>query len=383
MEPVLVLGSHSPGLGVIRALAGTGIPVIAIYHDDKDHGYVSKYAQERIRAPHPEHSEDEFIGLLLDHAARFEGSLLAPTSDATLAAISRHKSLLERHYVVACTDWKITKLYLEKKYTYELAEEAGVPAPRTTVPKSMEDVERYAQTATYPCLVKPCQGHQYFEAFRRKMVKVENLDQMAYAYQEAADAGFEVMLQEFIPGSEGTNYNSYSWDGKPLVEFTAEKIRSAPRETGSPCVVLSEHVPEVLEPGRKILQAMGFYGYSCTEFKRDPRDGVSKLMEVNGRHNLSGLLAVRCGINFPLIQYEHLVRGNLPARCDYQTGTYWVDILRDISCSRQYFTGERYSVKQYLEPYRRPHVFAIFDWRDPKPFAKRCVSLVKMALKRT
>ena len=53
-------------------------------------------------------------------------------------------------------------------------------------------------------------------------------------------------------------------------------------------MVLSEHVPEVIEPGRKILQAMGFYGYACTEFKRDPRDGSHKLMEVNGRHNLSG-----------------------------------------------------------------------------------------------
>ena len=110
--------------------------------------------------------------------ARFEGSLLAPTSDATLAAISRHKSTLERHYVVGCTDWEITKLYLEKKYTYELAEKVGVPAPKTTVPHSIEDVERYAETVQYPCLVKPCQGHQYFEVFRTKMVKVENLDQM-------------------------------------------------------------------------------------------------------------------------------------------------------------------------------------------------------------
>ena len=200
MEPALVLGAHSPGLGVIRALAGTGVPVVAVYHDDKDHGYVSRYVKERIRAPHPERSEDEFIELLVDNAGRFEGSLLMPTSDATLAAISRHKSLLERHYVVGCTEWEITKLYLEKKYTYELAEKAGVPAPKTTVPHSIEDVERYAQTVMYPCLVKPCQGHQYFEVFRRKMVKAENLDQMVDAYREATDAGFEVMLQEFIPG---------------------------------------------------------------------------------------------------------------------------------------------------------------------------------------
>ncbi len=60
-----------------------------------------------------------------------------------------------------------------------------------------------------------------------------------------------------------------------------------------------------------------------------------------------------------------------------------MDILRDISCSRQYFTQERYSVRQYLRPYLSPHVFAILDWRDPKPFGKRCISLAKMALRQS
>ena len=64
------------------------------------------------------------------------------------------------------------------------------------------------------------------------------------------------------------NYNSYSFDGEVLVEFTAAKIRNAPRDTGSPCCNVSAHIAEVVEPGRRILREMGFYGYACTEFKR-------------------------------------------------------------------------------------------------------------------
>ncbi len=30
-------------------------------------------------------------------------------------------------------------------------------------------------------------------------------------------------------------------------------------------------------------------------------------MEMNGRHNRSGLLAVKCGINFPWIEYQGLI----------------------------------------------------------------------------
>lgn len=383
MEPTVVLGAHTVGLGVIRSLGSMGVPLVAAHYDDKDMGHVSKYVNESLLIPHPEHSEDDFIGFLVDLASRFGGAFLVPSTDAALAAVSRHKGLLEDHYVVGCPDWTTTRLFVDKKYTYALAEKAGVPAPKTTVPNSLEDVERYAEHAQYPCLVKPCQGHQYFEIFRRKMVMAEDLDTLISAYKEATDAGFEVMLQEFIPGgaSQGVNYNSYSFGGEALVEFTAAKIRNAPRDTGSPCAALSQHIPQVIEPGRKILRAMGFDGFACTEFKQDPRDGIHKLMEVNGRHNLSSLLAVHCGINFPWIHYEHLVHGALPSAMDYRTGLYWIDVLRDISASGGYLFGERHSPLRYLKPYFSPHVFAVPDLSDPKPFGKQCARIAAAAFR--
>ena len=36
MEPALVLGAHTVGLGVVRALGSKGVPVIAVHYDDKD-----------------------------------------------------------------------------------------------------------------------------------------------------------------------------------------------------------------------------------------------------------------------------------------------------------------------------------------------------------
>jgi predicted ATP-grasp superfamily ATP-dependent carboligase len=384
MEPALVVGAHTVGLGITRALGRKGVPVISFYYDDEDIASVSRYVKESIRVPHPEKHEDQFIESLISIASRYGGSLLMPASDPALAAISRHKHRLDPNYTVACTEWGITKLIIDKQYTYALAHQIGVAAPKTAVPHSTEDVEEYAEAVQYPCLVKPTQSHRYFDVFRTKMVKVGNYPQMLAAYRQAADAGFEVMLQEFIPGdaTQGANYNSYSWGGKALVEFTAAKIRNAPRETGSPSVALSQHIPEVIEPGRKILQALGFYGYACTEFKRDPRDGLYKLVDINGRHNLSSLLAVRSGINFPWIHYEHLVRGKLPSPSDFQTGIYWIDLIRDISCAPEYFLKEGYTPAQYLRPYLSPHVFAILDSADPKPFGKRCVGLARTALRR-
>ncbi len=385
MRPALVLSTHTMGLGVIRALGMMGVPVIAYYYSNKDMGYVSKYITKRIRVPHPEHGEEVFVATLVAQASQFEGGLLIPASDETLTTVSRNKTVLKNYYTVACTDWEVTKRFITKQHTYALADAHGIPAPRTVVPRSREEAAAYAEQATFPCLVKPSESHLYYEVFNTKMVRVKSVDELLAAYQEAADRDFEVMIQELIPGDDacGVNYNAYFWDGQPLVEFTAQQLRNAPPEFGSPRVVVSKHIPEVLEPGRKILRAMGFSGYACTEFKRDPRDGVYKLMEVNGRHNRSLMLSVRCGLNFPWLQYRHLMQGIPPVASDYPEGVYWIALLEDLFHSFKYRKLERYPLSDYVRPYLQSHVFSVFDLHDPRPSLRRISELVGRSLRRT
>lgn len=385
LKPAIVLGTHTMGLGVIRALGRMGVPIVAVYYERlKDMGYVSKYVNHQVYVPHPEQAEDEFLTKLLELAPRFSGGLLLPVSDQTLVTVSQHKEMLARHYIVACPEWEIVKKLIDKKYTYALADAIGVAAPKTIVPQSREDVERYGKTIEYPCLVKPSQSHLFFSRFGRKMVAVENLEQMLVIYQQAADAELEVTLQEIIPGDDAhvVNYNSYFWEGQPLVEFTAQHIRNSPPDFGSPCVAVSKYIPEVLEPGRKILQALGFYGYSCTEFKKDSRDGIYKLMEVNGRHNLSTLLAVNCGINFPWLHYRHLVEGIIPEQTLFQDEFFWIDMERDLPFIPRRIFKQGESLTQIISPYINPHVSAVYDAQDPKPFYKRYSDFSKNAVSR-
>ncbi|MGH7927458.1 MAG: hypothetical protein ACREQV_06670, partial [Candidatus Binatia bacterium] len=269
--------------------------------------------------------------------------------------------------------------FIDKKNTYALAERAGVPIPNTTVPKTIADVERYGKDARYPCLLKPCHSHRFHESFKRKVFLAHNLDEMISLYRKAAGEGHEIMLQEIIPGDDthGVNYNSYIWNDRPLVEFTSAKLRHAPPRFGYPCAVVSRDMPEVMGLGRIVLQAMRYYGYANVEFKKDPRDGVYKLLEVNGRHNLSSLLAVRCGINFPWLQYKHLVEGELPQSNRYTEGVYWLDPFKDIGYGLKHFRQERYSIAQIVRPYFKPHVFATLDSRDLKPTLWRVMHLAR------
>jgi predicted ATP-grasp superfamily ATP-dependent carboligase len=381
MIPAVVIGTHTMGLGVIRALGRMGVPVVALYYRGDDMGFVSRYVQESIHVPHPEADEDRFIECLVNLASRTLGSPLFPVSDESLKIVSRNKPYLENYYKVACADWEIVQKLLKKNFTYDLAKSIGVPIPRTSTPASMDEVIAFGKGLEFPCLVKPVESHRYYNLFRRKIVKAENFAQLTAAYQEAELAGMKVMLQELIPGEDslGVNYNSYFWNGEPVVEFTAKKIRSAPPELGSPCAAVSREVPAVLELGRTFLRAVNFYGYSCTEFKLDPRDGIYKLMEVNGRHNLSTLLAVNCGINFPWLHYRHLVEGIIPEGIHFREGLYWVDVERDLPYIPKRIFRQKESPLQILEPYIHPHVSAVYDVRDLKPFIKRYVDFSKQA----
>jgi predicted ATP-grasp superfamily ATP-dependent carboligase len=384
MIPAVIIGTHTMGLGVIRALGRMGVPVIALHYRMDDMGFVSKYVQESIHIPHPEDDESHFIECLTDLALRFPGSPLIPVSDESLKVVSKNKLLLQDYYRVACAEWEIVQKLLEKNCTYELAQSIGVPIPQTRTPTSLEELIAFGTDLKYPCLIKPVESHRYYNLFRKKIVKAENLTQLIAAYQEAENVGLKVMLQEFIPGGDGlgVNYNSYFWNGRPVVEFTARKIRSAPPELGSPCVVVSREVPAVLELGRKFLHAVNFYGYSCTEFKCDPRDGIYKLMEVNGRHNLSALLAVNCGINFPWLHYRHLVEGIVPEEIRFQDNLYWIDVERDLPYIPRRIFQQKESLSEILEPYIHAHVFAVYDKRDIKPFIKRYLDFGKKAIDR-
>jgi predicted ATP-grasp superfamily ATP-dependent carboligase len=337
-------------------------------------GHVSKWVHEVLDCPHPEHDEPRFIAFLSGLAARYPGAMLVPASDQALGTVSGHGELLtELGYRVAAPSRRVAQLCLNKSDTYALAELSGVPAPMTCRVREEADIERYAAKAGsrdgFPAVLKPTMSHHYYAVFGRKWTRVDSVSHAIQEYRLALRAGLEVILQELIPGGElcGANYNAYFWDGEPLAEMTAAKVRNSPVETGSPSVVISRLLPELLEPGRRMLGALDYRGFANIEFKLDPRDGLYKIIEVNARHNLSAALAFHCGINFPWLQYRHLLYGERPDRPGYRQGLYWIDITRDLKDAKTYLRRGDYSLARFLRPYLAPHVAAVWDAADPNP----------------
>jgi predicted ATP-grasp superfamily ATP-dependent carboligase len=382
MASAIVVSGATHGLGVVRSLGRQGVPVTVVSYDKRDIAQSSKFVREVIPAPHPDKDEAQFVKVLLEMAHRSPGSVLIPASDAALGTVARHKTHLEDAGLIVASDGaEVTETLLNKATTFALARSAGIPHPATFAVSDEDDVRRFCESAEFPAVLKPELSHLYRELVGVKWSRVESPEEALRAYTVARSHSLEVVLQELIPGDEqcGAVYNSYFWKGEPLVEFTSRKIRNSPPDTGSPSVVMSEWMPEVAEQGRRLLRAARFSGYSCTEFKRDPRDGQYKVMEVNARHNLSSLLATRCGLNFPWLQYQHLVDGVVPVQRDYERGIYWIDVTRDLQNVGYYLRRPGYSLREFLRPYRRTCIFAVLDRHDVGPAAARSVDTMRVA----
>jgi len=235
LTTAIVVSGSTHALGVVRSLGRRGVPVMVISYDRRDVATTSRYVRDVIPAPHPDKDEAQFVKVLLEVADRCPGSLLVPGSDSALGTIARHKTTLEdAGLVVASDDQEVTETLLNKAKTFALARSAGVPSPATFAPSDEEDVRRFCASAEFPLVVKPELSHLYRELVGAKWTRVDGVEQAVRAYSVARSHSLEVVLQELVSGDElcGVVYNSYFWNGEPLVEFTSRKIRNS--TSGSP-----------------------------------------------------------------------------------------------------------------------------------------------------
>ena len=326
-----------------------------------------------MTVPDPADRTLEYVEALLRLADEYGPGLIVPTTDESLEAVAAHHDVLSARHTVACATDGVAQGFLDKRITSEIADRAGVEAPRTASPTSPEELEALVGRLRFPCLVKPAESYRYNRAFGVKMKRVHTPDELRTAWGEAHALAIGTMVQELIPGPEtgGVNYNVYVVDGEPRVEMTSRKLRLSPSDFGYPCAVVSGRVPEVVEPGRAIVAAMGIEGFANVEFKQDERNGRYYLMEVNGRPNMSGRLAVRAGVDFPLLTYRHLVEGVRAGADPVARGRALGQRVQGPPHPRHALARGPVAPLGGLRPYVSSRVLATFDASDPRPFLAR------------
>jgi predicted ATP-grasp superfamily ATP-dependent carboligase len=160
--------------------------------------------------------------------------------------------------------------------------------------------------------------------------------------------------------------------GRLRAAFAHRRLREKPPSGG--VSVLSESValdPQLLAQSERILEALKWHGVAMVEFKRDSRDGVPKLLEINGRFWGSLQLAVDAGVDFPALLYRLAVEGDVEPVFDYEVGVrlrWWLGSV-DWLLLRSRETGRLRAVREFLRPVGRRTRGEVLRRDDPVPAA--------------
>ena len=366
---LVIVGSFQ-SLGILRSLAGHGVPTYLIDWD-LCVGRFSRCAHRFSLCP-PAVEEARFLQFLRDLAVRenLMGWVIYANDDRTVGVLSRHKRELEEYYRVPVPDWEITKAAIDKRLTHALAERAGVPYPRTFYPGGVDDLDR--PDLAFPVIIKPAIRDNYYDKARKKAVRADGPDALRREYLKASSLidPAEIMVQELIPGGAGNLY-SYGSLHSPrgvLGKVVARRTRQHPVEFGRVTThAETVRVPELEDMGRRLLEVMGYQGISEVEFMLDPRDGAYKLIEINARFWAWHSLAIAAGVDLPYVMYQDML-GEKARAGDFEEGVHWFRLLVDLPVSALQATKGRLDLSAYFRSWRGKRTFSVFSWRDPLPF---------------
>ena len=343
------------GLAAIRSLGRAGAPGLAVDHRPWARGLRSRYALP-VQAPDPGADEDGFAALLAELGdALGAPAPIFPTHDEGLNAVARRQGELGARYLYPFPPWEALERIQNKRAQLEAATAAGIDTPRTGYPRSAAEALAAAEEVGYPVLVKPADPVGFRRRHRRQAFRCETAADLEEAYAKAEP--HEPMVQELIPGGDETLYTLGSYvdqEGRPLGVFSGRKLRQTPPLVGTCRVGEALWVQEVVDAGLRFLAALGYRGLSQVEFKRDPRDGRYKLMEINPRLYQWHGLAAACGVDLPWLAYCDLLGLPCPPASMNGGGKRW---------AITFLAGERPMFQ------RPPYVDAVLALDDLRPAA--------------
>jgi predicted ATP-grasp superfamily ATP-dependent carboligase/peptidoglycan/xylan/chitin deacetylase (PgdA/CDA1 family) len=381
--PGVVLGLGQNGLATVRALGRAGVPVIGL-----DANLDQPTARSRFSIPvacGDVRSEEGLLGTLLDLGSALpHKGVLFPSGDLNLLVVSEHRGRLAPYYHFALPDHDIVRLVLDKQAFYQWADQHGFAIPRTSV-LGAEDPRTLSRELRYPLLVKP---HLRDAGWRGKhgvkLYEVHSEDELLRVVDALAVDHPQLLLQECVPGAEDQLVFSLTYLDprlEPLGMFTGRKLRQFPPRFGTSSMAESCWDPEVAQRSLAVLRALRYCGYGSVEFKRDPRDGTLRIIEVTGRTWYPHGLATACGINLPYLAYQHLLGRPVERPTRFVSGVKWIDEDRDLRAALRWRAEGRFDPRAWLASYRGRRVWAISAADDPRPGLHLARAWTKSALR--
>lgn len=379
-HPAVVLDLSATGIGIIRSLKQKGIQTNAYDVKGKYEIGKTRYATCGI-CPSPVADEEALLLFLSNLGERFnKKAVLYAGSDDFIYFISKHREKLASNYSFLLPEHSLVEAVLDKRRTYELALQHDVPCPKTFTILKEEQLEETMDQILFPCLLKPVNSADFRKriphSLYKKVIVVEMASQLRQEFLYYRQFG-ELMVQELIPGNEDNIYSV-----KTLLDeqmnviglWMNQKIHQFPPYYGSTALAVSVRDDQVIEAAVSFLKKLRLKGLAIAEFKKDPRDGKLKFIEINPRMGLTQRLSLACGVDLAYLYYLHVTGQKPKPITEQKEGVKWVYFIRDYISFRQKQKQGAMTFGEWLKSISGNKVEALFAWDDPMPFIRSLFS---------
>jgi len=392
----IVFGGSTNALGQIRASHQAGYECINVVEDCM-HSWSrkSKYCKGII-APHPYNEREKSLKFVIDLIKSLDAKpFLFFASDDWMDMVGDHEDVFREIAYLPQTPWSEMSHFYNKKFLYRIAEENGIPYPKTIEIETLKDISSAIDCLTAPYILKPQTTVSQNEIAKcgittyHRTQKFESKDEALEWVQLLMDNGidFPVIIQEFIPGDATKLYTLTSYsnkDGKLLAGSVGHKLRQFPPVAGRITSGVLRHDEKLFEQGELFLEKIKFHGLANTEYKLDDRDGKYKLMEINTRLGAWNYSTLYAGLNLVKIAVEDTlgIEYKGPRYLMEKDGAVWYNLMYDLSAVL--YLNRKIGEKEYTMSYGKwrkslgKNSFeAVWDRHDKKPFFYELCDLFK------
>jgi len=359
---VVIVGGGVTTWGVIRGLRGNAIPIYVVSQNPKEPWLKSRFIQNTfILNPN---SQDYISRLIrvLDKSIPGKPILFIAGDDDALEVLSQNHKELSKSAILSFPDWNVVSNVIDKRKTYKLAEDLCIPSIQTRSFVSQEQLNQYLlsdRKLNYPVFLKSIYSRRFLSLYKTKGIVCNSDKEVIDAYAKFDGIKNSLILQEYLEGNIDNIYAVLlvlDKDHNVLSSFVNEKL-CAGSHLSSTSFSVSRKNQKLVEYASIIARHSNYYGIVGVQFKYDPGVNEFKLLEINGRFSVSIALAIRCGLNYPLLIYKVLIDEDYLELCknNYKKNIvlwYPLNELKSILSFKYYKRIRRFIASGYLiEPF--------------------------------
>jgi predicted ATP-grasp superfamily ATP-dependent carboligase len=378
-RPALVLDADlRQSLVTVRSLGRAGVAVHVAESHAEPPAFVSRWAAGHTVLPDVAADPEAFVAAVCELCESLGDPVVITSHDGSIEALRAQRERLEALATLALAPERALALAIDKRTTLAAARRLDLAVPQGSSVESLAEVDGALDQTGLPVVVKPAvswaDGGE--QAWRAAPVLARSREQALELTSRLLESGAGALLQRWLPGAREAVSVMFA-HGRMWATFAQRAKRMYPVLGGSSVLRESIPVPADIGPASEALvRELGLEGYSEIEFRRDA-DGRAYLMEINSRLSASVEIAVRAGVDFPLLLYQWAADEPMRPVQGYRSGRHMRHLKGDVGWLKEAVRDPGHpdappravAIASFLGSFATPTGYDYWDRGDPAPAA--------------